>query len=487
MRLVSLLLGVLAALAALAGVLAVVGFVAWAGVAILSGADAGASSPFRARKAAAVEVCDAILAGSNTVGERLAPALVSDYLISAKFVMAEPATETPGEVRLVGELGQRRCTVRIRSHGSSEAFSDLQSGKALVGMASRQVKPTELDALKAAGAGDFATEANLAEHVIALDGIAVIVHPSNPLNSLSLADVRRVFLGEVRDWSELGGPPGAIKLQTRDDLSGTYQFFQDRVLLQKPDWGSEVARLESSSEVVKAVASDPAAIGFVGVAYVTDAVRTLAISDGGPAVLPTTADVRAENYPISRRLYLYVRPETMRTNRFVSGLVRYFKSPAAYPRVEELHYVSLRPDSAGAERPLTPNCEPDTPEAKVYAKATENARRLSSVYRFLAGSNTLDALGRDDLDRSVEQLQRNLAAGAEVRLIGHSDSEGDAAVNRRLARERAEAVRLIFEQRGVFGLQVDSAGEMCPISDNSTTEGRQSNRRVEVWIADRNT
>jgi len=486
MRLVSLLLGVLAALALVAGVMAAIGFLLWSGVAILSGSDQGGERPALFSRPSAPdiqEVCDAVIAGSNTVGERLAPALISDYLVQADFTMAEPVMETPGEWRLMGTLNARRCTVRVLSHGSSEAFQALQNGQALIGMSSRQIRPSEIEALRAT-AGDFEAEANLAEHVIALDGIAVIVHPSNPLAALSLSEVRQIFLGSVQDWSAVGGQPGAIKLHARDDASGTYQFFQERVLQEAPAW-PQVPRYESSSELVAAVAADPAAIGFVGVAYVTDSVRALAISDGGPPVRPTTADVRAENYPISRRLFLYVRPETMRGNRFVSGLVRYFKSPAAYARVEELAYVSLRPDDPTNAAPLTPDCAAGTPEAIVYAKATQGARRLSSVFRFVAGSNQLDALGRDDLDRSVEQLQRSLAAGAIVRLIGHSDAEGEAAINRKLARERAEAVRLILEERGVYGLQVDSAGEMCPIADNENQAGRQSNRRVEVWIADR--
>lgn len=487
MRGAPLLLGILAAIAMVAGIMAAIAFVLWSGVALLSDASSEnrGLNPFAGAVLQPLEVCDAALAGSNTVGERLAPSVVMDYLSSANFVVSSPMLESPGEVRLAGELNGRRCTVQVRSHGSSQAFSDLQKGSTLIGMSSRQIKASEIEALRQAGAGDFAAEAVLAEHVVALDGIAIIVHPDNAIPSLSLSDVRRLFLGELRAWEQVGGVGGAMKLHTRDDASGTYQFFQDRVLQTEPNWDAEVARYESSSELVAAVAADPAAIGFVGVAYVTPAVRALPISDGGPPIAPTTADVRAENYPISRRLFLYVRPETMRSNRFVSGLVRYFKSPAAYERVEELRYVSLRPEAPAQSEPLTPACQADTPEAIVYTKATQGARRLASVFRFLVGSNELDALARDDLDRMVEQLQRSLNAGAVVRLIGHSDTEGDAAVNRGLARERAEALRLIFEGRGVYGLQVDSAGEMCPIADNATPAGRQSNRRVEVWISDR--
>ncbi len=489
MRFVSLLLGTLAALALVAGVSAIAAFLLWLGLLIWSG-PSSQSAFFGLRTASGqpgiTEVCDAILAGSNTIGEKLAPALVRDYLVSASFTVTAPQEDRLGEVTVFGDRGKQRCTVRIRSHGSAESFKELISGEAEIGMSSRAITTEEIEALRQADAGDFAGEAALAEHVIALDGIAIITHPANPLRSLPLADVKRIFLGQARDWAEFGAPPGPIKLYARDDLSGTFQFFFDRVLTKDAAWEKakeSAQRYESSSHLVESVGNDPRAIGFVGVAYVTPSVKRVAVSAGGPAFQPSGESVRAESYPISRRLFLYVRPQTMRAHRFVAALVAYMKSPAAFARVEELRYVSLRPLERRPEDSQAVICEEGTPEARVYRAVTDGAQRMASVFRFLPNSNTLDSLARDDLLRATGPLKAGLGQGAQVRLIGHSDGLGDGELNRRLARERAEAVRGEFEALGVFGLQVDSAGDKCPVAENSGEAGRQSNRRVEVWIA----
>jgi len=484
MRLVSLLLGILAALAAIAGlvavfVLLVVGGVvsAPAGVDRLLGRDGG--------QGGLMEVCGVTMAGSNTVGERLAPVLVADYLRSAGFALAQPRQERFGELVLVGRGEKHRCTVRIRSHGTSEAFEDMRQGKAEIGMASRAVTDAAIEALRAAGAGDLRADAAVAEHVIALDGVAVIVHPSNPVRNLRMADLRRVFRGEVRDWAQLGGLPGPIRLYARDDASGTYQFFRDRVLEGDENWKQRVPgarRFASSSELAEAVAGDTAGLGFVGLAYTTGRVRAAPVSDGGPAIRPTVAAIRSETYPISRRLFLYVRPDTMRDNPFVAALVRYFKSSAAFARVEELHYVSLRPGGAVAEEPEPTVCVAGTAEAAVYAKAIEGAQRLLGVLRFKPGATDFDALARDDAERIVEAAAQGLARGGQVVLIGHTDGDGEPERNRRIGLELAETVRTQLEQRGLLGLQVESGGEMCPVLDNASASGRLGNRRVEVWL-----
>lgn len=440
----------------------------------------------RRATAGAREVCNASMAGSNTIGEGLAPAIVRAFLESRNYAVEAAEPRAPGEVRVVATREDRRCTVDIRSHGSGLAFEELLAGSTQIGMSSRAIKPVEVDALKAVGAGDFAADAASAEHVIALDGIAIIVHPDNPVTTISKPDVKRAFLRQITNWRALGGGEGSLRLHARNDASGTFQFFHEQVLEKDPRWNEAAAgarRFESSSELVAAVSADPAAIGFVGVAYVTDAVKVLAVSDGGAAFPPTAVNVRAEDYPISRRLYLYVRPDTFAQNAFVSALVNHFKSADAYQLTEERGFVSLRQTAATVS--LSAGglaCREGAAETEVYRIATRGGRRLTSVIRFLPNSNVSDSLARDDVARAVAQLRGPIAQGAVVRLIGHSDDAGDAAMNRRLALARANAIREAFEDLDLFGLQVETAGEMCPVADNATLAGRQANRRVEIWV-----
>ncbi|MDX2235112.1 MAG: phosphate ABC transporter substrate-binding/OmpA family protein [Hyphomonadaceae bacterium] len=438
-----------------------------------------------ASTAAPTEVCAIAIAGSNTVGERLAPEIVASFLAYNGYPAGPAESVGPTTVRLVGVKGERTCTVEIRSKGSSTAFEALADGSALIGMASRAIKDSEIAALNAAGAGDFAAEAADAEHVIALDGIAVIANPAVKVNALSKRDVARIYLGGVREWRSLGGGTGTISRYARSDASGTFQFFAENVLAGDARWAGEagqVKRFDASGELVSAVAADPAGIGFVGVAYVTPEVKVLSISDGGPAFKPDVTHVRAETYPIARRLYLYTRPDTYRNHRFVHALVDYFKSPAAYDIVERLKYISLRASAAAAAPEAPQACAPDTPETAAYAMATRGAERLPAVIRFRATSTDLDSLARDDLERVAPLVRQAIARGDAVRLVGHSDDEGDAARNRRLALERAQALRVELERLSVLGVQVESAGEMCPVASNNTGAGRQTNRRVEIWI-----
>jgi phosphate transport system substrate-binding protein len=439
---------------------------------------------------AADPACSFALAGSNTIGERLAPAVVAAYFRSRGYDVAEPDVLAQDEVRVTAVRAGERCVIDIRSHGSSYAFRELAADSAVIGMASRAIGESEIEALRSARAGDFASEAALAEHVIGLDGIAVVVHPSNPLTTISRTEVRDLFLRRYTNWRDVGGPTAAVDLYARDDDSGTFQFFLEHVLEDDARWEAasvEARRFASSSELVAGVANNAGGIGFVGVAYVNDTVRVLSVSDGGPAFAPSAGNVRAESYPISRRLFLYVRPQTIRDDEVIAGLVAFFKSPEAYESVERLGYVSLRevrreaaPDgttsAAGAE------CMAGTPETAAYVVATSGADRLSSVIRFLPGSNTADSLARDDVVRAAGPIREALDSRRTVTLVGHSDAAGDEDVNRRLALQRAETIREAFEAQGLFGLQVESAGERCPVASNDTPQGRQSNRRVEIWI-----
>src|SRR5262245_17233782 len=111
--------------------------------------------------------CAVTLAGSNTIGERLAPAVASAFLASRGYDVQSPQTVRDGEVRIVGVREGVECVLDIRSHGSSQAFEELVKGTADIGMASRPIKETEIDALRQAGSGDFAVQASTAEHVVA--------------------------------------------------------------------------------------------------------------------------------------------------------------------------------------------------------------------------------------------------------------------------------------------------------------------------------
>src|SRR5262249_51894303 len=138
-----------------------------------------------------------------------------------------------------------------------------------------------------------------------LDGIAVIVNAANPLRSLSKDEVRRIFSGEINDWQQAGrSDAGSIRVLARDEKSGTWDTFKNLVLGATP-LASSAQRIEDSRQLSDRVATDRNAIGFVGLPFVRSA-KALAVSDAGTRpTFPTALTVATEDYPLSRRLYLY--------------------------------------------------------------------------------------------------------------------------------------------------------------------------------------
>lgn len=162
--------------------------------------------------------------------------------------------------------------------------------------------------------------------MIAIDGLAIILHPQNPLTRLDTEQLARIFSGEVKTWEELGGIGGAIHLYARDDRSGTYDTFKELVLAQRGKNLSVTAqRFESSEQLSDAVSHDPQSIGFIGLPYVRQA-KAVAIVDGGSQpMLPLDSLIATEDYPLSRRLYFYLPPDEQ--NPWARALVRFAQSP----------------------------------------------------------------------------------------------------------------------------------------------------------------
>jgi phosphate transport system substrate-binding protein len=149
--------------------------------------------------------------GSNTIGSKLVPSLIDEFLkeqgaTSTHIVTGKNADESEVEATFPGELPPER--VEIFAHGSATAFADLQTNKCDIGMASRQIKADEAKSCEIAGLGDMYSPAS--EHVLGLDGIAVIVNHANPLNALTKNQIADIFSGKVSDWNQVGGTAGHI-------------------------------------------------------------------------------------------------------------------------------------------------------------------------------------------------------------------------------------------------------------------------------------
>ncbi len=415
-------------------------------------------------------------AGSNTLGSKLVPALAEAWLKSeGANAVQRLAGGTPSELSLQAKMadGSTR-TVVLAAHGTGTGFEGLASGSADIAMASRPVTPAETTGL--ARLGDMTRPAS--EHVLGLDGIAVIVHSGNPVSTLSKPQLMGIFSGQTTDWSQLGasarGKSGPITLYARDANSGTFDSFQTMVLGagKLPD---SAKRFEDSAQLSDAVAGDPTGIGFIGLPYVRNA-KALALAEkGASALLPNRFTVATEDYVLSRRLYLYSAAAP--GNPAVSRFLGFAKGRAGQDVVAANGFVeqTVQAQDKSVAAPGT-----DAPAA--YRQAIANADRLSLNFRFRSGSKELDTKAIPDLERVLTFITDVKTPPSNIVLLGFADARGAADANVKLSIERAAAVADEFKLRGVTPGVVTGFGAAMPVADNATAQGQEKNRRVEIWV-----
>ena len=412
------------------------------------------------------------LHGSNIEGIRLAPALATGYLqqLGATETLTV-TTQDPVEKYIQGYLpnSQVAVAVEIFAHGSGTSFKDLAARKADIAMSSIPIKPQERRDLKPLF-GNLISEKN--EIVVGSDGLAIIVHRTNPIASLTTQQIAGLLSGDITDWSQVGGTAGPVNIYARNALSGAFDTIQQLVL--KPHnkrLSNRAKRYESVAVLADAVASDRNGIGFVGLPYAQRA-KTIAVADSDEVapLLPTFFTVATEDYPLTRRLYFYVPDQT--ENPHVSIMADFALSPAGQKIVEQAGFVSHSLHSA---KPVITQVMPDS-----YVSLIKNAERLSLNFRFNVGSADLDSKSKHDFERLLSYMQAR--PNKRLMLFGFTDSVGLAERNLQLSEARARVVKRRLTAHNVDTLVVKGFGEILPVASNSTEEGRHHNRRVEVWI-----
>jgi phosphate transport system substrate-binding protein len=184
-------------------------------------------------------------------------------------------------------------------------------------MSSRNIKDKEIALAKQKGINPF-------EIKIALDGLAVVTSPANPVNKLTLEQLAGIFTGRISNWKELGGRDEKIVILSREVNSGTHVYFKEHVLRNnnpgsKEEFAPSALMLSSSQAIADEVASNPAAIGYYGMGYISSKQKTIAVAkdDKSEYIEPSIENVLSGKYPISRPLFLY-------TNNQPEGLIKKF-------------------------------------------------------------------------------------------------------------------------------------------------------------------
>jgi phosphate transport system substrate-binding protein len=174
--------------------------------------------------------------------------------------------------------------------------------------------------------------------VVALDGVTVIVHPENPVNELTLGQLRKIFNGKIENWREVGGANQAIQVISQNSDSGTSSFFKERVL-QKENYKSGIQLDASNAAVVQSVGQELWSIGYVGFAFARGAgVKVIGIkkNSASPAILPSPATIRDGSYPIERALHIYASDKV---NILAVSFLEFVVSPEGQRISREKGYV----------------------------------------------------------------------------------------------------------------------------------------------------
>ncbi len=405
--------------------------------------------------------------GSNTLGAELLPALAEDFLKKEGASTVRRVETAPNEWRIEATTARsvEPIAIQIKAHGSSTAFTDIGGGAADIGAASRSIKKEEAQALSRFG--DLTSPAF--EHVIGLDGLAVIVNKSNTIHALTKTQVARIFAGKLTDWADVGGAAGPIRVYARDDKSGTFDTFQ-HVVMGKDTLTEKAVRLESSDELSDKVAADTFGIGFIGLPYIRNA-QVVAVADGESLpILPTPFTVATEDYPLARRLYLYTPPNPQ--NAYIRDFTEFALSDSGQQWVNAKGFVS---QTVVATKPSIRRSFPSK-----YVELIRNAQRLSLSFRFLPEASALDNKAKRDLDRVMSFLARH--PGRQVILLGFTDDNGNPTQKLEMSKAWAREVEQELTARGIFPVVVEGFGPAIPVANNGSPQGAQKNRRVEIWV-----
>ena len=220
--------------------------------------------------------------------------------------------------------------VTVTGGGSGVGISALLDETTDIAMASRGIKFSEKMKAKAAG--------ELEEIPVAYDALAVVVHPSNPVKQLTRRQLEDIFRGKITNWKQVGGDDRKIVVYSRETSSGTYEFFKESVLKNKNYMSSSLS-MPATGAIIQSVSQTRGAIGYVGLAYVSPRIKTLAVSyDDKHFAAPTLENAINKTYPIVRPLYYYYNKKSA---GLVDPLLQFVLSPAGQEIIKKSGYIPI--------------------------------------------------------------------------------------------------------------------------------------------------
>lgn len=214
-----------------------------------------------------------------------------------------------------------KIRITVAGGGSGVGVKQVGEGLAGIGNTGRPLKESEIQ------------QYGLKTFPFAIDGVALAVHPDNPIKSLTKEQVVKIYSGEARDWKDLGGNPGAINLYGREDGSGTRETFTDK-LLGKAELAPTVNVVNSNGAMKTAIAQDKRAIGYVGIGHLDPSIAGVAI-DGH---VPSQENAAKGEYPVVRDLFMNTKGEP---TGLTAAFIGYIYSEPGAKIIEKSGYIPI--------------------------------------------------------------------------------------------------------------------------------------------------
>lgn len=408
--------------------------------------------------------------GSNTIGERLMPALVEDWLRSIGYDRLQRVSPSGALTEVHAVRDGQPLVVQIERRGSASGLQALIHGEAELAMSTRAPSAAEREA--GWQLGDLSSPDQ--QFVLALNGARVLVAQDNPLRSLDLDRLRALLAGRIANWKQLDGADRPLRLFCTGAGTGLADYLRQRIgPLERRACSRSLRTLR---EAAAAVAGDPDAIAVVELSTPAAAgTRALAISDGGIAVAPDALGVRSEDYPLVQRYSVYGGQMMSALGR---SLALYLLGPSAQRVVARQGLPALAlPDGAG--KALAPGGD------DAYTQAVAGAVRLPlSVHFNLRSLSTMFEGGSaQDLDRLVAWMQQPQYRHRPLAVVGFANADPANRLFPTIAsNDRADIVAGYLAERGIVVQRARGLGAVRPLTGATDPAARQRNERVEIWM-----
>ncbi len=435
------------------------------------------------------------ISGAANMADILMPALVEGFALREGYGVRRENLDTSHfeYVLIDAQTGRDVARFLFRTTTSAEGFADLLANEADIAMSLREIRTEEAQRAREAGFGDLRARGRF--RVLAMDALIPIVSETLPVSHLSLHELAQIYAGQITNWAQLGGPDAGINLYLRNAESGLARVAIEQVLRPHDLTLSENIDWQTSDlDLALAISADPFGIGLASAAQTGYARQLGIVGECGLMLRATRQTVKTEDYPLTAPLFLYL--PTRRLPRLAREFLFYMQSAPAQLVIRRAGFIDLAPEeislSAQGDRFLNAilNAGEEIPldELQRMAKTLAPMKRLSTTFRFEAGSARLDAQSLANVNQLARRLDEGRYDGRKLLFVGFSDGQGPASGNQMIAQRRAEAVRqaILAAVETVdpdqLDLGTDSFGEALPMACDDSPWGRKVNRRVEVWL-----